>query len=190
MPESVKNNDKLTKSQWKQSSNYMEGCLSFPPSGLLSPLNLLHNHNCSKCRHFTFIRTLPMCLPCPMNLNADSTSSLSNTVVCSGFTVPSSMPFCTRLWTVCQSGFPAWTNEFRKMPWNELLRKNTAVPTTRIHACSLERTCIIWPIAVPVCITAVEILNLKCIGSPSWLFRFRWCHRGKWLKRPVDQNGP
>jgi len=78
----------------------------------------------------TLTRTLPMCLPCAMNLNAASTSSRSKTLVCSGFTVPSRIPVDTRWRTVGQSGLPGSKSASSKMPWNDILRRNTDIPTT------------------------------------------------------------
>ena len=42
--------------------------------------------------YFTLIITFPICSPFAVNLNASSTSSLSNTCVGSGFTTPSFIP--------------------------------------------------------------------------------------------------
>ena len=79
---------------------------------------------------YTLIRTLPTCWPCVINLNAASTSSVLNTVVCSGFTKPSWIPLDSRSRTVCQSGFPGWRSASIRIPWNEMFRRNIAIPTT------------------------------------------------------------
>ena len=84
-------------------------------------------------RYFTLMRTLPMCLPCAINLKAASTSSASNTVVCNGFTEPSRSPLDTRSWTVFQSRFPGSKSASSSMPWNAMLRRNTAVPIHKGH---------------------------------------------------------
>lgn len=75
--------------------------------------------------------TFPMWFPCAINLKAFSTSSRSYTVVCRGWTTPVWMPAVTKSETVSQSGFPGSKSASNRIPWNETLRRKTAIPAVQ-----------------------------------------------------------
>jgi len=121
----VETENKRTGTHGPRVSSYFDHCHSFY---LLTRWLL----SC-KSSYLTLISTLPMCLPWAISLKAASTSSASNTVVSSGFTVPSRSPRDTRSWTVFQSGFPGSNSASSSMPWNDTLRRNTSVPIHKGH---------------------------------------------------------
>ena len=55
-------------------------------------------------------------------------SSLSKTVVLSGWTAPSAMPSDTRAATGPQSALPSSKRASRRMPWKVTLRRKRAIP--------------------------------------------------------------